>query len=75
MSEVGGVGARKYVEISSEETLPPGELWKAEPKGIDKQTTISSAEVLAVTEAALFAGVHVKGATAEVVAPSIFVRG
>ncbi|MBX3232151.1 MAG: hypothetical protein KIT84_19450 [Labilithrix sp.] len=46
MSDVTQVRGRKYLEISSEETLPPGELHKPAPRGIDKKTTIRSEETL-----------------------------
>lgn len=46
MSDVSTVGRRKYTEISSEETFPPGELSKPQPKASSKLTTIGSTETI-----------------------------
>lgn len=45
MSDVSTVGRRTYTEITSEETLPPGELWKANPKASSGLTSVGTVEI------------------------------
>lgn len=44
MSNVSAAQPRRYTEISSEETLPPGEMWTPSPKGKDRSTTTRTEE-------------------------------